>query len=81
MKVTLESGNFGWDYILEYENGYTEYIQSDWEYPVAASIFGYVPCSCGRTDGTVNCKHKTVDIMLTEAAMFLDEHIGETIEV
>ena len=78
--ITLESGQFGWDYILEQEDGKTVLIQTDWDYPGVASSFGWSPCECGATDGTVDCHHKTASDMITEAGQYLDENIGETIE-
>lgn len=55
-------------------------IQTDWEYPATASTFGWIPCSCGQTDGTVNCKHKTASEMISEAGEYLDEHIGDVVD-
>ena len=81
MKVTLESGQFGWDYIIEAEDGRTVLIQTDWDYPSTASTFGFVPCDkCGFTDGTVDCEHHTAAEMIFEAAEYLDAHIGDTVE-
>jgi hypothetical protein len=55
-------------------------FQSDWDFPGLASNFGYVPCKCGATDGTVNCTHKTATEMISAAYDFLSEHVGESIE-
>jgi hypothetical protein len=57
-----------------------EFVQSDWEYPSLASRFGFVPCECGCTDGTVDCEHKTVSQILSEAFDFLAARDGETTE-
>lgn len=80
--ITLESGHFGWDYILRcVETNETLLIQSDWDYPGVASSFGFVPCAqCDCTDGTVDCAHKTVLEMITEAQEFLDSAEGEVTE-
>ena len=39
--ITLESGSFGWDYVLADDNGDTILIQSDWDYPGLAQTFGW----------------------------------------
>lgn len=80
MRMTLESGTFGWDYMLEAEDGRTVLIQTDWDYPSVASTFGWCACECGETDGTVKCPHRTVDEMIQGAREYLDEHIGDTAE-
>lgn len=80
MKIRLEKGDFGFCYLLVAEDGRDILVQTDWQYPSVASSFGYVPCECGATDGTVNCSHKTATQMISEAQDYLDEHIGDTIE-
>jgi hypothetical protein len=55
-------------------------IQSDWDYPGVASIFGWVACECGTTDGTISCAHKTASEMILDAQEFLDHNIGRTTE-
>ena len=40
MKITLEHGQFGWDFLVRAENGKSILIQSDWEYPSFACLFG-----------------------------------------
>lgn len=54
-------------------------VQSDWSYPALASLFGFVPCECGMTDGTVDCEHKTATEMISAAVDFLDAHDGATV--
>jgi hypothetical protein len=49
-------------------------------YPGLASNFGFVPCECGRTDGTVDCPHKRASDMIAAAFDFLAERDGEVIE-
>ena len=78
--ITLEAGQFGWDYVLKNQDGRTLLIQTDYDYPSLASSFGWSPCKCGSTDGTVGCPHKTVSDMIAEAGQYLDDNIGETIE-
>lgn len=59
----------------------TVLVDTDWDYPGLASSLGYVPCpDCGDTDGTVDCAHRTADEMITAAADFLKEHLGEVFE-
>ena len=77
MRITLEEGNFGWDYVLRAENGETILIQTDWDYPGTASSFGWKPCHCGFTDGTIDCEHRKTSDMIVEAADYLDNHIGD----
>ena len=79
-EITLEAGQFGWDYILERGDGKTVLIQTDYDYPGLASSFGWAPCPCGATDGTVDCPHKTASDMIAEAGQYLDDNIGATIE-
>jgi len=55
-------------------------VQTDWDYPGVASSFGYVPCACDETDGTVDCAHKTASEMIVAAARYLDDHTGESVE-
>jgi len=61
-------------------NGQSDFIQSDWDYPSTASLFGFVPCDCGSTDGTVDCKHKTATQMISAAYDYLVDHVGETVD-
>lgn len=55
------------------------FVQTDWDYPALASRFGYVPCECGATDGTVDCPHKTASAMIAEAYDHLAAHDGAVI--
>jgi hypothetical protein len=80
--ITLESGEFGWDYILRcVETDQTRLIQTDWDYPGIATTFGWVACPhCNETDGTVNCKHRTASEMIARAQGYLDEKaLGEIV--
>jgi hypothetical protein len=79
MNVTLSRGQFG-TYELVAEDGQDLLVQTDWDYPGIASNLGFVPCKCGKTDGTIDCEHKTASQMISEAAAFLDEHDGEVFE-
>jgi len=77
MKITLQEGDFG-TFLLQAEDGRDLLVQTDWEFPGVASTFGWSPCPCGETDGTVDCPHRTADDMIAEARDFLQERVGET---
>ena len=72
MRVTLEAGNFGWDYLLRFSNGQEYLVQSDREYPEAAHLFGFV----GEQDD-----YRTVGQYRALAGQFLDESIGGSAEI
>jgi hypothetical protein len=55
-------------------------VQTDWDFPGLASSFGWRPCRCGKTDGTVDCSHKTASQMIAEATSWLDAHVGDITE-
>lgn len=58
MKVTLERGRFGWDYILRCEDDRTVRVELDHEYPSLASHLGW-------SHSTVQkdlCKGDTVEV-------------------
>lgn len=80
MKITFARGDFGFTYLVVAEDGRDILIQSDWDYPGLASTFGWTPCECGTTDGTVDCPHKTASRMIAEAQEFLDRHIGDSVD-
>ena len=77
--ITLESSQFG-NYLLVDEDGNDILIQTDWDFPGVASSFGFVPCDCGDTDGTVDCAHQTASDMIQAAVDFLDDNIGKSVE-
>jgi len=79
IKITLQSGDFG-TYLLVAEDGRDLLIQTDWDFPGIASTFGWRPCRCGETDGTVDCPHKTAGQMIDEARAYLDDHIGDSVD-
>jgi len=58
----------------------TVLVQTDWEFPGVASAFGFTPCDCGETDGTVDCPHKTATEMITAAAEYLDDCEGKVVD-
>ena len=81
MKVVLTGpDDQGFFYLTDYH--LRDYrIVEKWEhYAGAAMLFGWVPCPCGKTNGTFDCDHRTVDEMAEEARDFLMEHVGEEIE-
>lgn len=55
-------------------------VQLDYDFCGIASSFGWEPCECGSTDGTIDCEHKTASQMIGEATEYLDDHIGTVIE-
>ena len=70
-------------YLLTAEDGCTEIVTLDWDFPGLASNLGFVPCcGSGSTDGTIDCPDcgKTASEMITAAAEWLDEHDGESFQ-
>ena len=83
MKVTLQQGPEGapnFCFGLYDDGRCVQFIQSDWDYAGLASSLGWVPCECGRTDGTVDCEHKKVSEMLSSAFDYLAERDGDEFE-
>lgn len=62
--ITLENGQFGWDFILRHDNGKTILIQTDWDYPGIARSFGW----------TGN------DNEIEAAEDYLSDHVGDRVE-
>jgi hypothetical protein len=71
-----DSGTF----VLCADDGRELVIQTDWDYPGVASTFGWSPCPCDQTDGTVDCDHRSASEMIAEAYDFLTEHVGDEVE-
>ena len=48
-------------------------IQSDWDFPGVATAMGWEACSCGSTDGTVDCEacNRDATAMIGEAGEFI----------
>lgn len=73
MKITVDPNWHGSGYlgflILNDRNDETILVQSDYEYAGVASNFGWIPCECGATDGTVACASCKRDVatMIAEA--------------
>ncbi len=77
--VTLTRTPYGYD--VTDDNGYEEFVQSDWDYPSTAQRFGWQPCTeCRYTDGTIDCEHHTHTEMIQSAQQFLDDNDGITVE-
>lgn len=77
MRITLQEGDFG-TFLLHSEDGRDLLVQTDWDFPAVASAFGWSACSCGETDGTVDCEHRTAGDMVADACDFLRAHAGDT---
>ncbi len=60
MRLTFLEGDCG-TFVLRAEDGRSILVQADWDFPGLASTFAWSPCSCGATDGTVDCDHKTAE--------------------
>jgi len=80
MKVTLGEGPYG-SFILQGEREDELLIQQDWDMPLTASLFGWTPCVCGRTDGTIDCNHRSVADMISDARAFLEACVGQSIDL
>jgi hypothetical protein len=85
LRVRLESAGYGQFKLVpeirgRYRDDRSILVMLDWDWPSVASNLGFVPCECGRTDGTVPCAHKTASEMISAAYEFLDDHIGDTFD-
>lgn len=84
--ITLEEGQFGWDYLVVHDDGRDLLIQSDWEYPDLAMTFGWSPCArcrktChGATDGTLDCERRRAGQHIASAQAYLDAHFGKRVD-
>jgi len=77
MRITLLEGDCG-TFLLRADDGRDLLVQTDWDFPGVASTFGWCPCPCGATDGTVDCDHRSVGEMIDDARAFLRERFGST---
>jgi hypothetical protein len=77
MKIILGEGDAG-TFLVTAESGRDVLVQADWDFPGLASMFGWCPCPCGATDGTIDCDHKTVSEMIVSARDYLTAHVGDT---
>jgi hypothetical protein len=76
MKIALCQGDFG-TFLVTAEDGRNLLVQLDFDFPGLASTFGWSPCACGDTDGTVDCDHRTAAEMIADAHDFLMAHVGD----
>jgi hypothetical protein len=74
--ITLHEAACG-TFLLVAGSGRTRLVQLDWDLPKLAATFGWTPCPCGTTDGTIACEHRTVREMISEAREFLHTHAGD----
>jgi len=79
MMISLHDAGYG-AFLLVAEDGREILLQTDWDYPGVAATFGWFPCFCGATDGTVDYPHRTARAMIADAHEFLLAHIGDTAE-
>lgn len=79
MRITLQNGPFS-TYRVATEEKRNILIQSDTDVAGVAQAFGWMPCHCGATDGTIDCQHRTDVQMIAEAKRYLDEHLGAAVE-
>ena len=76
MKIALRESDFG-SFVVVGNKGRSILVQNDWDFPKLASVFGWLPCHCGTTDGTIDCEHRTARDMIGEAYDFLRAHSGD----
>ena len=84
MKVYLEANRYGHYEIWKVDGKEDDreadlYVQTDWDFPSTAMMFGWIPCcGSGRTDGTVDCPDcgRTASKMIGDAADYLDGCAG-----
>ena len=79
MKIKLFDEPYAYCLVVA-KDGRSFFVQSDWDCPGIASAFGWIPCKCGHTDGTVNCEHRTATEMISEAIDYIQKHIGKSVE-
>jgi hypothetical protein len=77
MKIALQEGDVN-TFLIVADSGRSILVQSDWDFPNLATLFGWSACPCGTTDGTIDCDHQTVSEMIEDAREFLRAHIGDT---
>jgi len=79
--IRLESGDFGWDYIIRNYDGRYHLIQTDYDYAGIASTFGWRGHTHGETDGTIDCPvcGRKVGTMLASAQNYLDNNVGKMV--
>lgn len=81
MKITLRSIGAG-QFVLESEDGRSVHCGADYDHCGIAGNFGWRPCECGSTDGTVDCPDcgRKAGDMIAEATAVLYDHDGDSFE-
>jgi hypothetical protein len=77
MTIALHEGDVN-TFVIVADSGRSILVQSDWDFPNLAMLFGWSACRCGGTDGTIDCEHRTVSEMVEDAREFLRAHVGDT---
>ncbi len=81
MKIRLEAGPRPRTFLLIGRAAQDDVLfQSDADVARVGRAFGWTPCQCHGTDGTVACPHKSRLELIQEAHLFLVHHIGQEIE-
>jgi hypothetical protein len=62
------------------DSGETVPITLDFDFPMLAELFGFQPCKCGETDGSVDCSHKTATQMIQESKEILDKNLDRAVD-
>lgn len=83
-KITFKSAPFGCYLVCLVDGGTDMLVQSDFDLPGLASVFGWFPTDENGyrlydTDGTIPSKRsqKSVSEFINDARQFLDEHEGD----
>lgn len=77
MMITVEPNWHGHGYlgflVSNDQDDRTILVQTDWDFPGLARLFGWVACECGATDGTSSCRScdRHPGQMISEAAQVL----------
>lgn len=75
--IKLETAQFGNYLIRNTLTDETVLVQSDWDYPSVAQSFGFGGlCTCGSSDGTVDCPCASIGQHMRAAVEWLDDNIG-----
>ena len=74
--IELQSGDFGWDYLIVHDDGRDVLIQTDWDYPGVARTFGW----SGRVPKRLSKGANEASAEIRAAQEWLDGHIGARAE-
>ena len=85
--ITLYQSDYGTYEIVDDSEEQSILVQTDYSFPSTAMTFGWRPkkfkgCAHRHTDGTIDCPDcgKKVGAFISEAADYLDRHIGKRVE-